>query len=340
MRDVLVRVRRAYGANPLHLLALLACFALAGYVVTHLVHDPLVVRMLIWFAAAVIGHDLVLFPLYALADRSLRGVLRLLPATRSSGAPVVPPLNYVRTPALGAALLLVLFLPGIIEQGARTYRSATGLTQAPYLGRWLVLTAVMFGVSAVIYAIRSRTASAPARLAARGLSALLEPGERVVTLAYREGRVTAAACTTRALLYLTGAGTPTWARIGWADVADVRRRPDTASIEVTGLSGEHTVVRLTDPGRLVEVAHDFVTAATVATVPADIGASEHALITVRRQPDTDHLVWRVRLADGADPADPDVRSRVDSAIAKVGEDLGLHEAGDTVARLVIESRKA
>jgi hypothetical protein len=167
MRDVLTRIRRAYGANPLHLLALLACFALAGYVVTHLVHDPLVVRMLIWFAGAVIGHDLVLFPLYALADRSLRGVLRLLPTTRSSRAPVVPPLNYIRTPVLGAALLLVLFLPGIIEQGAGTYRSATGLTQAPYLGRWLVLTAVMFAVSAVVYAIRSRRAGAAARHARR-----------------------------------------------------------------------------------------------------------------------------------------------------------------------------
>jgi hypothetical protein len=156
MRSLFTRVRRAYGAHPLHLLALVACFALAGYVATRLVGDPLVIRMLIWFGGAVIGHDLVLFPLYALADRSVHGVLRRLPAHR---APLVPPLNYVRIPALGAALLFVLFLPGIIQQGAHTYLSATGLTQAPYLGRWLVLTAAMFAISAVCYAIRWRRAA-------------------------------------------------------------------------------------------------------------------------------------------------------------------------------------
>ncbi|HZE01501.1 MAG TPA: hypothetical protein VE155_07025, partial [Pseudonocardiaceae bacterium] len=61
----LTRLGRAYGAHLLHLLALVACFALTGYVGTRLVSDPGVVRIGIWLAAAVIGHDLVLFPLYA-----------------------------------------------------------------------------------------------------------------------------------------------------------------------------------------------------------------------------------------------------------------------------------
>jgi hypothetical protein len=75
----------------------------------------------VWFAVAVIGHDLILFPLYALADRLLR-------RPRSSpddtdGAPQHPsrrmPLtNYIRMPTLAAGLLLLMFLPGIIEQGA------------------------------------------------------------------------------------------------------------------------------------------------------------------------------------------------------------------------------
>jgi hypothetical protein len=57
-------------------------------------------------------------------------------------------------PALGAALTLLVFLPGIIEQGAFTYTAATGLTQEPFLGRWLLLSAAMFGVSAVVYGVR------------------------------------------------------------------------------------------------------------------------------------------------------------------------------------------
>ena len=54
-------------------------------------------------------------------------------------------------------MTLLVFLPGIIEQGAPTFRAATGMTQDVFLGRWLLLTAVMFTVSAVIYAIRLLT---------------------------------------------------------------------------------------------------------------------------------------------------------------------------------------
>ena len=63
-------------------------------------------------------------------------------------------LNYVRVPALGAALTLLVFLPGIIKQGAPTYLAATGQTQEPFLGRWLMLTAAMFAISAGCYAVR------------------------------------------------------------------------------------------------------------------------------------------------------------------------------------------
>ncbi|MGI9155440.1 MAG: hypothetical protein ACR2FG_02195, partial [Marmoricola sp.] len=39
------------------------------------------------------------------------------------------------------------------EQGAASYHRATGQTQAPFLGRWLLLTAVIFAVSALTYAL-------------------------------------------------------------------------------------------------------------------------------------------------------------------------------------------
>jgi hypothetical protein len=51
-------------------------------------------------------------------------------------------------------LTLLVFLPGIIEQGASTYQAATGQTQQPFLGRWLLLTAAMFAASAFAYTIR------------------------------------------------------------------------------------------------------------------------------------------------------------------------------------------
>jgi hypothetical protein len=144
--------RRIYVSHPLHLLMLIAGFALFGYVVVTIkpgtLWNPHVwwQSIAVWFGAAIVAHDLVLFPIYALADR-------LLVATRRPEAHV-PALNYIRVPALGAALTLAVFLPGIIEQGAPTYLAATGQSQQPFLGRWLLLTAAMFAVSAVTFAIR------------------------------------------------------------------------------------------------------------------------------------------------------------------------------------------
>jgi hypothetical protein len=126
------------------LLVLLACFALAGYAGSFLLGDPALFRVLAWFVGAAVVHDLVLFPLYALGDRAL---VRL-PRRR------VPLVNHVRVPLLGAGLTFLVFLPGIIRQGEATHLAATGLDQAPYLGRWLGLVAAMFALSALVYAVR------------------------------------------------------------------------------------------------------------------------------------------------------------------------------------------
>jgi hypothetical protein len=60
-------------------------------------------------------------------------------------------LNHLRIPALASGLLLLLFFPGIIQQGHDTYLAATGQDQQPYLGRWLLLTAAFFTISALLY---------------------------------------------------------------------------------------------------------------------------------------------------------------------------------------------
>ena len=68
--------------------------------------------------------------------------------------PRVPPVNYIRIPTMASGLLFLMFFPGIIEQGRGAYLRATGLTQAPFLDRWLLITAVLFGASAVAYGVR------------------------------------------------------------------------------------------------------------------------------------------------------------------------------------------
>ncbi len=158
MRSALARFVRLYGSHPLHLLTLIAGFALLGYVVATI--KPVTLwnpdvwwqSIAVWFAAAIIAHDLVLFPVYAFLDWLLSRA-HVRPAS-ARAHPRVPVLNYLRVPALGAGLTLLVFLPGIIKQGASTYWAATGQTQDPFLGRWLLLTAAMFAMSAGVYAVR------------------------------------------------------------------------------------------------------------------------------------------------------------------------------------------
>ena len=157
MASIATLFRKSYGAHPVHLLTMLSGFALLGYTLVTFTPSELWNQgtwwqsIAVWFVAAVVAHDFVLFPLYALADRALAGRRR---STRRTRRPEVPARNYIRVPALAAGLTLLIFLPGIIEQGAPVYQAATGQTQQPFLGRWLLLTAMMFSVSAVAYATR------------------------------------------------------------------------------------------------------------------------------------------------------------------------------------------
>ena len=145
--------RSSYGENPLHLLAMLGCFALVGYVVSFVYEDPGVTALLVWFLGAVIAHDLVLYPLYALADRPLvlarRG--RRDPDRRP---PRVPAINHVRVPALGSLVLGLIYLPTITRHGEDALRFTSGLDAAGIFGHWLLVTGVLFLASAVVYALR------------------------------------------------------------------------------------------------------------------------------------------------------------------------------------------
>ena len=58
-------------------------------------------------------------------------------------------------PTLAAGLLLLMFFPGIIKQGAPAYHNATGLTQAPFLTRWLLISAAFYLTSALLYVVKT-----------------------------------------------------------------------------------------------------------------------------------------------------------------------------------------
>jgi hypothetical protein len=141
-------MRRLYGTSPLHLLALVASFALAAAALAHLFDTGAPINLLVWFGGAIIGHDLILFPLYTGLDR-LAG--RVEPRAR------VPVVNYVRVPAALSALLLLVYFPLILRLSAPVYEHATALNPQVYLGRWLAITAALFLIAAIAYAIRLRS---------------------------------------------------------------------------------------------------------------------------------------------------------------------------------------
>jgi hypothetical protein len=181
MTAVVRWIRRWYGAHPLHLLALLSSFALAGYAVHAVVAAGQWRGFAIWFLVAIAGHDLLLFPLYSVADLTFRRLLpRWMagPGQRAGGAkpgpaamapvPWPPAVNYVRVPAAFSLLLLLLWFPLIVGLSSAAYQRASGLATGPYLWRWLGVTGALFAVSSVGYALRLRRAMSgpgPARSA-------------------------------------------------------------------------------------------------------------------------------------------------------------------------------
>lgn len=155
-RNPIALARRHYGAHPLQLLALLATFALSGYAFYRASMGPLPVRMLVWFVAAIVGHDLVLYPLYALADRTWHVVSRRTRMRRADAGHQrpVPAVNYLRVPVVLSGFLLIAFWGTISGQGEKPFLAASDHHFTAYLARWLVITGVFFAVSAVLYAWR------------------------------------------------------------------------------------------------------------------------------------------------------------------------------------------
>ena len=137
---------RLYGAHAWHLLAMLGLGAVTAYTVSRLLDDPALWRIALWFVGAAVVWDLLLGPLFAGGDAGLRAVLGRV---RAGG---VRPLNYVRVPAALSSLLLLVWAPLVLQRSEPVYAAKTGLSQDPYLERWLLVSLVLFLLSGLAYA--------------------------------------------------------------------------------------------------------------------------------------------------------------------------------------------
>ncbi|MFJ7779250.1 hypothetical protein [Streptomyces yangpuensis] len=157
-----IAFRRRYGASPLHLLLVLASFALAGYAGVRLLKGD-TFGVALWFVGAALVHDLVLLPLYSVTDRAAQAVC----GTSGAGDPVVRvSVNYVRVPAFVAGVLLLVWWPLILRR-VDHFTAYTGLPADGFLARWLLITASLFAASVVVLLLRMWHGTRASRRAAR-----------------------------------------------------------------------------------------------------------------------------------------------------------------------------
>jgi hypothetical protein len=140
-------MRRLYGASPLHLLAHLALLPVCAWALLEMLGGRAAANVALWLVASVVIVDLVVFPLYSGLDRVGRGVAG-------------PAINYVRVPVAMSLLMLVVFWGTIGGRGEGAYRAASGREYEGYVERWLLVSAALFAVSALLWALRGRAAGA------------------------------------------------------------------------------------------------------------------------------------------------------------------------------------
>jgi hypothetical protein len=147
--------RRLYGRRgPGHLLAMLLTYAITGYAVWAIFQNPEPWTVLLWLGLAIAAHDFVFLPLYTAAYWLVR---RVGDAADQDRRRRVIALQHVAVPVMVSVLLLLAALPLIFSLSSDLYRPTTGMTEEPYLERWLVFTGALFVLSGIAYAIRVRS---------------------------------------------------------------------------------------------------------------------------------------------------------------------------------------
>ena len=142
------RLIRSYGGPIWTLPVLIGCLVVTGYAAEKILKGPMALRIFLWFAAAAVLHDFVLFPAYTLLDRAA-GAIGL--AQRATSRPVI---NYIRVPGALSLLMLLIYAPTILGRGSRTFYAASGLGRIDVFVRWMLLSVSLFAVSGVVYVLR------------------------------------------------------------------------------------------------------------------------------------------------------------------------------------------
>jgi hypothetical protein len=164
---MIATLRRRYGASPLHLIGHLLALAIAVYAVGKVLHPRYSrgLNYLVWLLGGAVVHDFVLAPALALADRLVRALPRRA-------------VNHVRFPAVVSGAMLLVYWPLILVRADGNYVRATGRHVEGFAARWLLITAALFGTSAVVYAARAAGRGRAARRPRASAASRADGGER------------------------------------------------------------------------------------------------------------------------------------------------------------------
>ena len=151
----------------------------------------------------------------------------------------------------------------------------------------------------------------------------VEPGER--PLAWATDKTAGwYVGTDRALHLVTSDGVR---RLGWEQIerADWHRESGLLAVVEVAAWGEpepRTVIDVDEPGQLLDLLRERVTKSVVATVYARVRGRAGLSVIGRRSPVGDApIVWSFVLAEGLDPADPDVVEVADRTLREAEREL-------------------
>jgi hypothetical protein len=152
-------------------------------------------------------------------------------------------------------------------------------------------------------------------------------GEKV--LAWAESASGPVVAGTRDALYLTSSAAELDTRLPWEQVeaADWDRDTSRLRISEVGSWGEERVVHtltIEEPGRLLELVRERVTASVVLQRHVPISGRRGLRVIARRAPRGDRpLAWYYEYDEGVDPDDPAVRAAAEAALTAARDEVGL-----------------